>query len=303
MEKQRYEIYVEGESERIDKYLSKKVPLSRSQIQDLIEKELIKVNEKPIKNSYKVKLGDRIEVIIPPPVETEVKPQDIPIEIVYEDEDMVIINKPKGMVVHPAHGHYNDTLVNALLYRVKDLSGIGGELRPGIIHRLDKDTTGLLIIAKNDLSHQKLSEQLKNRTLRRTYWALCEGEIPWEEKRIEAPIGRHPINRKKMAIVPYGKIAITNFKVLERFKGYTLISADLETGRTHQIRVHISHLGFPIVGDEVYGRIDKKFGVKGQLLHAKKVSFIHPTKGIPMEFEIDLPEEFKKVLTLLREKR
>ncbi len=303
MEEQRYEIYVEDEGERIDKYLSKKLLLSRSQIQDLIDKELIKVNKKLTKSSYKVKLGDRIEVIIPPPEETEIKPQDIPVDIIYEDEDIVIINKPKGMVVHPAQGHYNDTLVNALLYRVKDLSGIGGELRPGIVHRLDKDTTGLLIIAKNDISHQKLSEQLKNKILKRTYWALCEGEIPWDEKRVEAPIGRHPIDRKKMAIVSYGKIAITTFKVLERFKGYTLISADLETGRTHQIRVHISHLGFPIVGDEVYGRIDKRFGVKGQLLHAKKISFIHPTKGMSMEFEIDLPEEFRRVLTLLREKR
>ncbi|MCX7720567.1 MAG: RluA family pseudouridine synthase [Dictyoglomus thermophilum] len=302
MEKEKYEILVEDGGERIDKYLSQKISLSRSQIQDLIDKGLIKVNEKEVKNSYKVKVGDKIEVIIPPPEETEIKPQDIPIEIVYEDDDIVIINKPKGMVVHPAHGHYNDTLVNALLYRIKDLSGIGGEIRPGIVHRLDKDTTGLLIIAKNDISHQRLSEQLKNRTLKRTYWAICEGEIPWEEKRIEAPLGRHPIDRKRMAIVPYGKLAITNFKVLERFKGYTLISADLETGRTHQIRVHISHLGFPILGDEVYGRIDKRFGVRGQLLHAKKISFIHPTKNVPMEFEIDLPEEFKRVLSFLREK-
>lgn len=302
MEKEKYEILVEDGGERIDKYLSQKISLSRSQIQDLIDKGLIKVNEKEVKNSYKVKVGDKIEVIIPPPEETEIKPQDIPIEIVYEDDDIVIINKPKGMVVHPAHGHYNDTLVNALLYRIKDLSGIGGEIRPGIVHRLDKDTTGLLIIAKNDISHQRLSEQLKNRTLKRTYWAICEGEIPWEEKRIEAPLGRHPMDRKRMAIVPYGKLAITNFKVLERFKGYTLISADLETGRTHQIRVHISHLGFPILGDEVYGRIDKRFGVRGQLLHAKKISFIHPTKNVPMEFEIDLPEEFKRVLSFLREK-
>lgn len=302
MEKGKYEIWVENSGERIDKYLSKKISLSRSQIQELIDKGLVKVNEKDIKSSYKVKMGDKIEVIIPPPEETEIKPQDIPIEIIYEDDDVVIINKPKGMVVHPAHGHYNDTLVNALLYRIKNLSGIGGEIRPGIIHRLDKDTTGLLIIAKNDISHQRLSEQLKNRTLKRIYWAICEGEIPWEEKRVEAPLGRHPIDRKRMAIVPYGKLAITNFKVLERFKGYTLISADLETGRTHQIRVHISHLGFPILGDEVYGRIDKRFGIKGQLLHAKKISFIHPTKNVPMEFEIDLPEEFKRVLSFLREK-
>jgi len=299
-----YQFIVENKDEidRIDKYLVKKVHLSRSQIQDLIDKGYIKVNGVTVKSSYKVKPGDIINVIIPPPEDTDIIPKDIPIQIIYEDNDLLVVNKPRGMVVHPAHGHYQDTLVNALLYKVKDLSGIGGELRPGIVHRLDKDTTGLLVVAKNDFSHQKLSEQLKNRTLKRVYWALCEGEIPWDEKRVELPMARHPVYRKKMAIVYGGKISITNFKVLERFKGYTLVSASLETGRTHQVRLHLSHLGFPIVGDEIYGRIDKRFGIKGQLLHAKEISFIHPRTSERMSFSAPLPSDFERVLSLLRQK-
>jgi 23S rRNA pseudouridine1911/1915/1917 synthase len=299
-----YQFIVENNDEidRIDKYLVKKVHLSRSQIQDLIDKGYIKVNGVTVKSSYKVKPGDIINVIIPPPEDTDIIPKDIPIQIIYEDNDLLVVNKPRGMVVHPAHGHYQDTLVNALLYKVKDLSGIGGELRPGIVHRLDKDTTGLLVVAKNDFSHQKLSEQLKNRTLKRVYWALCEGEIPWDEKRVELPMARHPVYRKKMAIVYGGKISITNFKVLERFKGYTLVSASLETGRTHQVRLHLSHLGFPIVGDEIYGRIDKRFGIKGQLLHAKEISFIHPRTSERMSFSAPLPSDFERVLSLLRQK-
>ena len=299
-----YQFIVENNDEidRIDKYLVKKVHLSRSQIQDLIDKGYIKVNGVTVKSSYKVRPGDIINVIIPPPEDTDIIPKDIPIQIIYEDNDLLVVNKPRGMVVHPAHGHYQDTLVNALLYKVKDLSGIGGELRPGIVHRLDKDTTGLLVVAKNDFSHQKLSEQLKNRTLKRVYWALCEGEIPWDEKRVELPMARHPVYRKKMAIVYGGKISITNFKVLERFKGYTLVSASLETGRTHQVRLHLSHLGFPIVGDEIYGRIDKRFGIKGQLLHAKEISFIHPRTSERMSFSAPLPSDFERVLSLLRQK-
>jgi 23S rRNA pseudouridine1911/1915/1917 synthase len=299
-----YQLIVENNDEidRIDKYLVKKVHLSRSQIQDLIDKGYIKVNGVTVKSSYKVKPGDIINVIIPPPEDTDIIPKDIPIQIIYEDNDLLVVNKPRGMVVHPAHGHYQDTLVNALLYKVKDLSGIGGEIRPGIVHRLDKDTTGLLVVAKNDFSHQKLSEQLKNRTLKRVYWALCEGEIPWDEKRVELPMARHPVYRKKMAIVYGGKISITNFKVLERFKGYTLVSASLETGRTHQVRLHLSHLGFPIVGDEIYGRIDKRFGIKGQLLHAKEISFIHPRTSERMSFSASLPSDFERVLSLLRQK-
>lgn len=299
-----YQLIVENNDEidRIDKYLVKKVHLSRSQIQDLIDKGYIKVNGVKVKSSYKVKPGDIINVIIPPPEDTDIIPKDILIQIIYEDNDLLVVNKPRGMVVHPAHGHYQDTLVNALLYKVKDLSGIGGELRPGIVHRLDKDTTGLLVVAKNDFSHQKLSEQLKNRTLKRVYWALCEGEIPWDEKRVELPMARHPVYRKKMSIVYGGKISITNFKVLERFKGYTLVSASLETGRTHQVRLHLSHLGFPIVGDEIYGRIDKRFGIKGQLLHAKEISFIHPRTSERMSFSAPLPSDFERVLSLLRQK-
>ncbi|HOJ93365.1 MAG TPA: RluA family pseudouridine synthase [Dictyoglomaceae bacterium] len=298
---EKYILQVEGDvKERVDKYLSEKLFLSRSQIQKLIDEGHVKVNGEKIKTSYKIKLGDNIEVVIPPPENTEIISEDLPLEIVYEDEDLLVVNKPRGMVVHPAVGHFQGTLVNALLYKVKDLSGIGGAIRPGIVHRLDKDTTGLLVVAKNDYAHQHLSEQLKQRTLKRVYWALCEGEIPWDKKRVELSIGRHPVHRKKMAVVSTGKIAITNFEVLERFKGYTLVSASLETGRTHQVRVHLSHMGFPIVGDEIYGRTDKRFGIKGQLLHAKEISFIHPREGTIMKFTAPLPEDFQRILDTLR---
>jgi len=299
---EKYILQVEGDvKERVDKYLSEKLFLSRSQIQKLIDEGYVKVNEERVRTSYKVKFGDSIEVVIPPPESTEIISEDLPLEIVYEDEDLLVVNKPRGMVVHPAVGHFHGTLVNALLYKVKDLSGIGGAIRPGIVHRLDKNTTGLLVVAKNDYTHHHLSEQLKQRTLKRVYWALCEGEIPWDKKRVELSIGRHPVHRKKMAVVSTGKIAITNFEVLERFKGYTLVSARLETGRTHQVRVHLSHMGFPIVGDEIYGRTDKRFGIKGQLLHAKEISFIHPREGTIMKFTAPLPEDFQRVLDTLRE--
>ncbi|HOP94996.1 MAG: RluA family pseudouridine synthase [Dictyoglomaceae bacterium] len=299
---EKYILRVERDlKERVDKYLSEKLLLSRSQIQKLIDEGYVKVNEERVRTSYKVKFGDSIEVVIPPPESTEIISEDLPLEIVYEDEDLLVVNKPRGMVVHPAVGHFHGTLVNALLYKVKDLSGIGGAIRPGIVHRLDKNTTGLLVVAKNDYTHHHLSEQLKQRTLKRVYWALCEGEIPWDKKRVELSIGRHPVHRKKMAVVSTGKIAITNFEVLERFKGYTLVSARLETGRTHQVRVHLSHMGFPIVGDEIYGRTDKRFGIKGQLLHAKEISFIHPREGTIMKFTAPLPEDFQRVLDTLRE--
>lgn len=286
--------------DRLDKYLAQVLPLTRSQIQNLIEDGNIKVNGKLAKRSQKLKIGDEVEIEIPPPEPTDIIPEDIKLDIVYEDEDLLIINKPRGMVVHPACGHYSGTLVNALLSHVKNLSQIGGKIRPGIIHRLDKDTTGLLLVAKNDFTHLALSEQLRNRTLKRIYWALVEGEVSWEEKRVSLPIGRHPVYRKKMAVVPYGKEAISNFKVLERFKGYTLLSASLETGRTHQIRVHLSHLGFPVVGDTTYGRKDKRFGISGQLLHAKEIIFFHPRKKEYMRFSSDLPEDFQRVLDQLR---
>lgn len=291
---------IEPVEDRLDKYLAQVLPLTRSQIQNLIEDGYIKVNGNLAKGSQKLKIGDEVEIEIPPPEPVDIIPEDIKLDIIYEDEDLLVINKPKGMVVHPACGHYKGTLVNALLAHVGNLSQIGGKIRPGIIHRLDKDTTGLILVAKNDFIHLALSEQLKNRTLKRIYWTLIEGEFPWEEKRVELPIGRHPVYRKKIAVVPYGKPAISNFKVLERFKGYTLLSANIETGRTHQIRVHLSHLGFPIVGDIIYGRKDKRFGVSGQLLHAKEIIFFHPRKMEYMKFSSDLPEDFQKVLDQLR---
>ncbi|MCS7201446.1 MAG: RluA family pseudouridine synthase [Dictyoglomus sp.] len=286
--------------DRLDKYLAQILPLTRSQIQKLIKDGNIKVNGKPAKGSQRVKIGDEIEIEIPPPESTDLIPEDIKLDIIYEDEDLLIVNKPRGMVVHPACGHYSGTLVNALLHHVGSLSQIGGKIRPGIIHRLDKDTTGLILIAKNDFTHLALSEQLKNRTLKRIYWALVEGEVPWEEKRVELPIGRHPVYRKKMAVVSSGKSAISYFKVLERFKGYTLLCVNLETGRTHQIRVHLSYLGIPVVGDAIYGKKDKKFGVSGQLLHAKEIVFFHPRKREYMSFSSDLPSDFKEVLNQLR---
>ncbi|MGB9857023.1 MAG: RluA family pseudouridine synthase [Dictyoglomaceae bacterium] len=290
----------ESVKDRLDKYLTKVLPLTRSQIQNLIEEGNVRVNGKLAKRSQRVKLGDEVEIEIPSPEPIDILPEDIKLDIIYEDEDLLVINKPRGMVVHPACGHYSGTLVNALLSHVGSLSQVGGKIRPGIIHRLDKDTTGLLLVAKNDFTHLALSEQLKNRTLKRLYWTLVEGEVPWEERRVSLPIGRHPVNRKKMAVVSYGKLAISNFKVLERFKGYTLLSASLETGRTHQIRVHLSYLGFPVVGDATYGRKDKRFGISGQLLHAKEIVFFHPRKKEYMKFSSDLPQDFQRVLDQLR---
>ncbi len=286
--------------DRLDKYLTQILPLTRSQIQNLIKDGNIKVNGRLVKGGERLKLGDEIEIEIPPPEPIDIIPQDIKLDIIYEDEDLLVINKPRGMVVHPACGHYSGTLVNALLHHIGNLSQIGGKIRPGIIHRLDKDTTGLLLVAKNDFAHLSLSSQLKNRELKRIYWALVEGEIPWEERRVELPIGRHPVHRKKMAVVPFGKPAISNFKVLERFKNYTLLSVNLETGRTHQIRVHLSYLGFPIVGDIVYGRRDKRFNMTGQLLHAKEIYFLHPRKKEYMSFSVDLPKDFQEILDQLR---
>jgi len=298
---ERYVLKIEKDiEERLDKYLASVLPLTRSQIQNLIEKEKVKVNERIAKPSQKLKAGDEVVVEVPPPEPTEIIPEQIKLDIVYEDDDILIINKPRDMVVHPSAGHYKGTLVNALLGYIGELSQIGGKIRPGIVHRLDKDTTGLIIVAKNDPAHLSLAEQLKNKTLRRIYWALVEGNFPWDEKRVELFMGRHPTDRKRMAILPYGKLSISNFKILERFKGYTLLEVNLETGRTHQIRVHLSYLGYPIVGDEVYGRKDKRFSVSGQLLHAKEIVFIHPRTKEIMRFTTDLPQDFQEVLNKLR---
>lgn len=286
---------------RIDKFLSDKIPgKSRSYVQGLIEAGRVKVGNKIVKNNYKIKLNDTISVDIPKPVNLEVKPEKIELDIMYEDEDVIVVNKPQGMVVHPAVGNYSGTLVNALLNHCTDLSGINGVIRPGIVHRIDKDTSGVLVVAKNDNSHHRLAEQLKDHSMKRLYNALVEGILKNDEGTIDAPLARHPVERIKIAVVQNGRKAVTHYKVLERFKNTTLIECRLETGRTHQIRVHMSYIGHPLVGDPVYGYKKQKINAEGQLLHARVLGFIHPTKGTYMEFESPLPEYFQKVILNLR---
>lgn len=288
---------------RLDLFLSENLEgMSRSYVQGIIEKDAVRVNGKQKKSNYKMKLNDEVSIDIPNPVELQVEPENIPINIVYEDSDVIVVNKPQDMVVHPAPGNYNGTLVNALLHHCKDLSGINGVIRPGIVHRIDKDTTGILVIAKNDNAHNKLALQLKDHTMTRTYYALVEGNVKSDEGTIDAPIGRHPSDRIKMTVIKDGREAVTHFKVLERFGEYTLIQCNLETGRTHQIRVHMAHIGHPLVGDNVYGRKKQKFKVLGQVLHAKKLGFIHPTTGEYIEFNSELPEYFVELLNKLRNK-
>ena len=287
---------------RIDKFLAETLEdFTRSRIQKLIDEGCVTVNDAVVKANYKVKTGDSVTVNVPLASEIDVVPEDIPLDIVYEDDCMLVVNKPQGMVVHPAAGNYSGTLVNALLhYCPETLSGINGEKRPGILHRIDKDTSGLLLVAKNDIAHKSLSEQIKAHSLTREYRALAHGNIKEDEGTINAPIGRHPVDRKKMAITEKNsREAITHFKVLERFSGYTYVSCRLETGRTHQIRVHLSSRGHSIVGDKTYG-VKDKFGLEGQLLHACRVGFIHPISGEYMEFMRDVPDYFEKVLDKLR---
>lgn len=286
---------------RIDKYLTQVFEdKSRSFIQGLIEKENIKVNGKIPKSNYKLRKSDEIEIIIPEPEILKVEPENIPIDIVYEDEDVIVVNKPQGMVVHPAPGNYNGTLVNALLYHCKDLSSINGVIRPGIVHRIDKDTSGILVIAKNDEAHNKLSEQLKDHSMKREYYALIEGRLKNDSGTIDKPLGRNKKDRLKIGIVEDGKRAVTHYEVLERYNGYTLIKCVLDTGRTHQIRVHMSSIGFPLVGDPLYGFKRQKFKVEGQVLHAKTLGFIHPRSGKYMEFTSELPQYFEDLLNKLR---
>ncbi|MBQ2890542.1 MAG: RluA family pseudouridine synthase [Clostridia bacterium] len=287
---------------RIDKFLASSLEdFTRSRIQKLIDEGCVTINDRPVKANYKVKSGERVAVQIPDAAEIDVAAEEIPLDIVYEDDCMLVVNKPQGMVVHPAAGNYSGTLVNALLsYCPDSLSGINGEKRPGILHRIDKDTSGLLLVAKNDIAHKSLSEQIKAHSLTREYRALVHGNIKEDEGTINAPIGRHPVNRKKMAITEKNsREAITHFKVLERFPGFTYVSCRLETGRTHQIRVHLSSRGHSIVGDKTYG-VKDKFGLEGQLLHACRVGFIHPISGEYMEFMRDVPDYFEKVLLKLR---
>ncbi|MDD3383280.1 MAG: RluA family pseudouridine synthase [Bacilli bacterium] len=291
------------ESTRIDKFISNIYSsFSRTRIQNMINNGDILVNDKEVKPSYKTSAGDVITIEIIPISDSKITPENIPLKIIYEDDDLIIIDKPQGMVVHPANGHYSGTLANALLYHFENnLSSINGSIRPGIVHRIDKDTSGLLMVAKNDFAHEKLAEQLKNKTASRVYYAIVGGEMEHSEGEIIAPIGRHLNNRKKMAVVSSGKNAVTHFKVIERFNGYTLIECKLETGRTHQIRVHMAYIHHPIIGDLLYG--GKKFEfLNGQLLHAKCLILNHPVSNKKMKFECDLPDYFVNVLNILKNK-
>ena len=293
----------ERDGERLDALLSSAMPeLSRSFIQQLIAQGAVTVNGRRAKKSDRPQMGDAIEVILPEAKPLEVTAQDIPLDIVYEDEDVIVVNKPRGMVVHPAPGHEDGTLVNALLYHCGgSLSGINGVLRPGIVHRIDKDTSGLIIAAKNDAAHRALAEQLKDHTLSRVYEAVVCGSMREDSGTVDAPIGRHPTDRKRRAVTQKGsKEAVTHWLVLERFPGYTHIQCSLETGRTHQIRVHMAYIGRPILGDTVYGRKKPELGLEGQCLHARRLRFIHPSTGAPMEVECPLPEYFVGVLEKLR---
>jgi len=289
----------ENNLERIDKYLTENTDHSRSTIQALIKAGNILVNEKTVKANYKVKTDDSITIEPFQEVEVDITPEDIPVDIVYQDEDLLIVNKDYQTVVHPGAGNYSGTLVNALLFHVKDLQAIKGEIRPGIVHRIDKETSGLLVVAKNPKALESLSDQLKNKTVTRKYIALVEGVIPHNLGKVNAPIGRDPKNRQKMKVIESGKSAVTNFKVLARYEENTLIECVLETGRTHQIRVHMGYIGHPIVGDPKYGR--KKTDIThGQYLHAKTLGFIHPTTNEYIEFDSELPEFFTKHLEELK---
>ena len=287
---------------RLDIYIAENFnELSRTMIKKLIESNNVLVNDKSEKVSYKVQANDNISIDVPEAKETKLKAQEIPLDIIYEDSDIIVVNKPKGMVVHPANGNPDGTLVNAILSICKNsLSGIGGELRPGIVHRLDKDTSGVIIVAKNDKAHINLSEQIKNHEVEKTYIALVRGFVKENEASINMPIGRSTKDRKKMAVTKTGKNAITHFKVLERFANYTLLQVKIETGRTHQIRVHLSQIGYPIVGDAVYSNGKNPWGVEGQCLHAKSIRFKHPTTGKEMFIEAKIPEYFQDIIDDLK---
>lgn len=302
MDEFRFQITEDMEDERIDKCVSMLVDsLSRSFIQKLIKDGSVLVNEKPVKGSYKVKTDDEVVFTLPKSVEPDILPEDIPLDILYEDEDVIVVNKPKGMVVHPAAGHYSGTLVNALMYHCgESLSGINGVMRPGIVHRIDRDTTGSIIACKNDKAHKCIAQQLKEHSVTRRYHAICCGVLKDDEYVINKTIGRHPTDRKKMAAdVRCGKNAVTHVKVLKRFEKYTYIECVLETGRTHQIRVHLASMGHPILGDQIYGNVKSPFKLDGQTLHAKILGFMHPSTGEYIETDAPLPEYFEHLLEIL----
>ncbi len=293
----------ENQGERIDRFLSANLEdLSRSYIQKLVKEGGILVNGNSVKANYKVNEGDEIRVQIPDPEPLDILPEDIPLDILYEDDDILVVNKPKGMVVHPAPGHYSHTLVNAVLYHCGSrLSGINGVLRPGIVHRIDMDTTGSLLVCKNDRAHQILADELKDHRITRRYHAVVHGNLKEDAGTVNAPIGRHPADRKKMSTkAPNGRRAVTHYRVLERFGDYTYIECELETGRTHQIRVHMASIGHPILGDTVYGPAKCPFKLEGQTLHAKILGITHPSTGKYMEFDAPLPDYFVSILDRLR---
>lgn len=287
---------------RLDAFLAGKMEKTRSSVQKLIEEENVRLNGAPAAKNARLREGDRVEATEPPPEVLDVKPQNIPLDIVYEDQDLLVVNKPKGMVVHPAAGNPDGTLVNALLFHCGDsLSGINGVIRPGIVHRIDKDTSGLLIVAKNDRAHQSLAEQIAVHSFTRIYNAVVYGIVKKEEGTVSAPIGRHPTDRKRMAVLSSGgREAVTHYRVLERFPGFTLVECRLETGRTHQIRVHMAHIGHPVAGDPVYGPKKCITELQGQCLHARVIGFIHPATGEYLEFDSGLPPYFERFLEKLR---
>ena len=300
---EKLQLTAEKSGERIDKFLGGTLEgLSRSYIQKLLKEGNITVDSKAVKANYKLSEGNQIEVLIPDPEILDVLPEDIPLDILYEDDDILIVNKPKGMVVHPAPGHPNHTLVNAVMYHCgANLSGINGVIRPGIVHRIDQNTTGSLLVCKNDHAHQILAEQLKEHSITRRYHAIVHGNLKADTGIVNASIGRHPTDRKKMSTkASNGRHAVTHYKVLERFGNYTYIECELETGRTHQIRVHMASIGHPILGDDVYGPAKCPFHLEGQTLHAKVLGIVHPTTGEYMEFDAPLPEYFVELLEKLR---
>jgi len=298
-------LLIDRDGERADAALARLCPeLSRSGAQKLLDAGQVLRQGSPIRKNEKLKAGDRLELELPEVQPTDILPENIPLDIVFEDEDVIVLNKPKGLVVHPAAGHWSGTLVNGLMYHCGDrLSGIGGELRPGIVHRIDKDTSGLLIVAKNDFAHQHLSAQLKDHTLSRTYSCIAVGSFREDSGTIDAPIGRHPTDRKKMAVTDRNsRSAVTHWQVLERFPGYTHLQCKLETGRTHQIRVHLSWRNHPILGDTVYGKAKPELGQNSQCLHARELTFLHPRTNRPMTVTCPLPEYFEQVLEQLRKR-
>ena len=302
---EKIDFIAEKSGERIDVFLARKYPeMSRSHLQKLITAEEVLINGKSRKANYKLSEGELVSLCLPEPEVINISPENIPLDILYEDSDIIVINKPRGMVVHPAAGVTTGTLVNALLAHCDDLSGINGVIRPGIVHRLDKDTSGVMVAAKNDVAHINLSEQIKNKTAKRVYWAIVFGNIKESSGTINGDIGRNPNDRQKMAIVTAnGKPATTKFKVLERFGQYTLIECRLLTGRTHQIRVHMTSIGHPLVGDPKYGRGKSPFKIQGQALHSLNLTLVHPKTGEEMIFEAPLPEDMKKILSAMRSKQ